>query len=503
MSATESVGCTVQWQIDKLAAEPCPLDKSLLKYPLLTISAVCLVSGIDQAMAHTSEQGFVLLLPTEVYTGAGVIAVAATVIILAILPDNLTGKLFSSTSLISLPTVRFVARISSLCSLGVVLFLLATGFTGSHDPLKNLLPLTIWTVWWVGFISAQGMLGNIWHLVNPWCGLYWLVARLRFTKTSAWKLPKWCGVWPSVVVFLVFSSFAFADPAPEDPPRLAIIVTLYLMFTVTGMIFFGANTWLRQVECFTVLLERIARLSPLYFKPAHNRHTLYIGLSGWRQVAYPPATLGSAVFILTLLAVGSFDGLNETFWWLQQININPLEFPGRSAVIAPTVFGLLLSVVLLTSAFAVCTWTGTLLANNNGITKVRFLHAFVSLSGSVLPIALAYHIAHFLTSFMVNIQYTIAAATDPLQNGRDLLGLGRFYVTTGFFNSRDSAKTIWLTQAGAVVAGHILSVLMAHAIARKLWQTSRQVLLSQLPLSIFMVLYTLLGLWLLAAPRGA
>ena len=104
---------------------------------------------------------------------------------------------------------------------------------------------------------------------------------------------------------------------------------------------------------------------------------------------------------------------------------------------------------------------------------------------------------------MVNIQYTLAAATDPLQNGRDLLGLGRFYVTTGFFNTASSVKTIWLTQATAVVLGHVVSLLLSHRIALKLWPSPRAAVLSQLPLAFFMVLYTLLGLWLLAAPRGA
>ena len=46
--------------------------------------------------------------------------------------------------------------------------------------------------------------------------------------------------------------------------------------------------------------------------------------------------------LLTLSAV-SFDGLSKTFWWLGLGGINPLEFPGRTAVMGRNSLGLLLS----------------------------------------------------------------------------------------------------------------------------------------------------------------
>ena len=45
--------------------------------------------------------------------------------------------------------------------------------------------------------------------------------------------------------------------------------------------------------------------------------------------ARPPA----AAFVTLVLASVSFDGLRETFWWLARLGINPLDFPGRSAVV--------------------------------------------------------------------------------------------------------------------------------------------------------------------------
>ena len=122
---------------------------------------------------------------------------------------------------------------------------------------------------------------------------------------------------------------------------------------------------------------------------------------------------------------------------------------------------------------------------------------------SMLPIAFVYHIAHYLTAFMVNIQHTVAAISDPFATGADLLGLEPFYVTTGFFNHLDTVRLIWLTQAGVVVLGHVWSVLLAHRIALDLTPDPRRAALATLPLSLLMIAYTMFGLWLLAAPKGA
>ena len=76
-------------------------------------------------------------------------------------------------------------------------------------------------------------------------------------------------------------------------------------------------------------------------------------------------------------------------------------------------------------------------------------------------------------------------------------------MTTGFFNSRDTVEIIWLSQAGIIVAGHMLAILVSHAIAIDMFRTSKKATLSQLPMAAFMIVYTLIGLTLLASPRGA
>lgn len=467
---------------------------------LLKASAVLLlIFYAVQGYAHTSEQGFVLLLPTEVYISAGVTAVVLTLLILAIIPPRISTTILGSKVLFRLPKTPSLSKYTSLLSLIILACLLVIGFIGPHDPMKNMLPLYIWTLWWVGFVCLQAVFGNLWHWVNPWTGIYSLLQRKNRLEVFSLKFPARTGVWPAVIIYIVFSLFALADQAPEDPPRLAIIVSAYWFLTLTGMLFFGGSAWLQRCECFTVLLNQMAKLSALTVDKNHAS----IGLPGWQLFSKPVKNHSTAFFVLTLLAIGSFDGFNETFYWLDIIGVNPLLFPGRSAVVTETVSGLLISIFLLLACFSLCIWLGISLSNYRQEKIVSFSDSFIQLSASMLPIAMAYHFAHFLTAFLVNHQYALGATTDPLSIGYDLLGLGKHYVTTGFLNTPDTVKIIWLTQAAAVVLGHVMSVIVAHAIAIQLWKNSNRALLSQLPLAIFMIMYTLLGLWLLAAPRGA
>ena len=50
--------------------------------------------------------------------------------------------------------------------------------------------------------------------------------------------------------------------------------------------------------------------------------------------------------------------------------------------------------------------------------------------------------------------------------------------------------------------GHVIAVILAHAAAVQLYGNLSRAFRAGLPLAGFMVLYTWLGLWLLAAPKG-
>ncbi len=455
------------------------------------LAAIGMFALPGMVWAHASEQGFVLLLPTDIYITAGVACVALTVVLLAVLPGPLAASVFRPWAFRA-PKLKHLHHLTSCTAALMLGWLVWAGLTGPRDPLANPLPLFVWTVWWIALVALQGLIGNHWRWTNPFTGPAALLAYLTGSHAPL-RYPRACGHLPGILIFLAFATLLLADPAPADPTRLALFAGGYWYFTLLGVVLFGPR-WLIRAEALTMLMRAYARIGVL---GRHGRG-FALGLSGWKLLKRPYTPPGLAIFILLLLGTGSFDGLNETFWWLGRLGINPLEFPGRSAVVTQTILGLIAANSALIAVFTLCIWAGLRIAQ----TPMSLRAAFCLFAPSILPIALGYHLAHYLTSLMVDGQYALKAVTDPLGTGADLLGLGQFYVTTGFFNTPHTVRTIWLTQAGAVVAGHIIAILLAHALAVRAFGSRRRAALSQAPLALFMVLYTFFGLWLLASPRG-
>ncbi|WP_294621726.1 hypothetical protein [uncultured Roseovarius sp.] len=441
--------------------------------------------------AHASEQGFVLLLPTDVYIGAGVASVALTVVLLAVLPAWVAARLFAPLAVVAVRGLP-LRHATSLMATLFLAFLVWRGVSGSNDPSVNPLPLFVWTVFWIGLVSLQGVLGNHWRWTNPWTGLVALLGWVTGSRAPI-RYPRVLGHAPGVVIFLCFAGFLLADPAPADPDRLALAVGGYWYLTLMGVTLFGPR-WMLRAEALTILMRAYGRMGLL----GRARGRLAVGLWGWQVLARPRPGFGLAVFILLMLGSGSFDGLNETFWWFGFLGINPLEFPGRSVVITQNLLGLIVANAALITAFAACLWLGERIAG----TRRPLGEVFCLYAPTILPIALGYHVAHYLTSFMVDGQYVIKFLTDPMGQGADLLNLGTFYVTTGFFNTPGTVKVIFLTQAGAVVVGHVIAILLAHALAVRGHGNNWRAVLGQAPLALFMIAYTFFGLWLLASPRG-
>ena len=131
----------------------------------------------SQALAHASERGYVLLLPTGYYLVGGAGAVAASFLALFFLPRQPLARLAQwRLPLVSIPAgLRFW---TSLAAFLFMLWLLAAGIVGSRDPLSNPLPLTVWTLLWIGLTLLQGLFGNLWHWIDPWYAPVRMAGRL-------------------------------------------------------------------------------------------------------------------------------------------------------------------------------------------------------------------------------------------------------------------------------------------------------------------------------------
>ncbi|WP_044548671.1 hypothetical protein [Mesorhizobium japonicum] len=469
------------------AVERFPARVALL-YPIALLALLP-----TPAFAHASDRGHVLLLPTGYYLIGGAFAVAISFLVLALLPAASLDRFWRRR--LPLFTLGDSARAAiSLISFAGFATLIAAGFFGSRDPLSNPLPLVIWTLLWAGITLLQGVFGDLWSWLNPWVGPWRLVSRpLGTGDGGSWRLPRWLGCWPAVILFFAFAWFELIDPAPDDPARLAFAAGLYWLFAFLAMLVFGYRGWSRSGEFLTVFFSMVARFAPI---ERDENGRLALCWPAAKLLAGEPLPPSGIAFLLLALSSVSFDGLSKTFFWLGLFGVNPLEFPGRTAVIGSGTFGLVLTFVLLAAVFLFAVWLGQRLAGSGPPLS----QAAGLLVWSIVPIALAYHVAHYLTALLVGGQYALASLSDPFAQGWNLFGTADMPIEAGIVAGAESAWWLWNIQAGAIILGHVLAVLVAHGFAWRLHPQPTRAALSQFPLTLLMIAYTVFGLWLLATP---
>ncbi|HET7854709.1 MAG TPA: hypothetical protein VFM04_09665, partial [Candidatus Methylomirabilis sp.] len=115
---------------------------------------------------------------------------------------------------------------------------------------------------------------------------------------------------------------------------------------------------------------------------------------------------------------------------------------------------------------------------------------------TLVPIAIAYHLAHYLAYLLVAGQYIIPLASDPFGFGWDLLGTSLYRIDIGVVD----ARFVWYTAVIAIVVGHIIAVCLAHLMALYVFKDARLATKSQYPMLGLMVCYTMISLWILAQP---
>ena len=77
---------------------------------------------------------------------------------------------------------------------------------------------------------------------------------------------------------------------------------------------------------------------------------------------------------------------------------------------------------------------------------------------TLVPIAIGYHVAHYLVFLLVQGQYIIPLLSDPFGRGWNLFGTAGYRVDIALAGARFA----WYTAVGAIVTGHVLAVYLAH-----------------------------------------
>jgi hypothetical protein len=280
-----------------------------------------------------------------------------------------------------------------------------------------------------------------------------------------------------VALLLAFAWIEIVWEGNAVPANIAWLAIGYSLLTWAGMFVFGSEAWLKSGEVFTVYFGFIARLAPIEWK---TNNELYLRAPAGGLLDPCPVSTSEAFFVIVMLAVVTFDGLRETpLWAVSDAHWTAAATAGLLAM--PCLFALVI--------VGVC----ALMGSATGATASELARVFVP---TLLPIALAYHLAHYLSYLLVAGQVVIPLASDPLGRGWNLFGSAHYQIAVGIVGARFA----WYTSLVVIVAGHVLAMYVAHRLALARFSERRTARRSQYPLAALMVAYTMLSLWILAQP---
>jgi hypothetical protein len=247
---------------------------------------------------------------------------------------------------------------------------------------------------------------------------------------------------------------------------LFIVLIGYTAFTLAMMAQFGRDTWRSNGETFTVWFRLLGRLAAFGLVDETGRIRRRSFASGLLE---PGWTIPDVA--LVGLGIGSilFDGLSQT-----QPYFDVFGAPGTGGT------------TILLATFLTAVVVAALL-----VTRVVGIPAT---GAGLLPIAVGYLIAHYLTYLLIDGQNILVAISDPFNRGWDLFGTA-FHEASGAWLA---PGLVWTIQLCAVVGGHMLGAWGGH-VAANLYAPPgldhRDVRVREIPLAIVMVILTTITLW--------
>jgi hypothetical protein len=423
-----------------------------------------------------------LPVPFGLAVGGAAVAVALSFVVLGLAWRS--PKYRGNVSGVSLPAAitrtidahwfRWVVR---LVGLAIFLYAMVSLMFGV-DRLTNPIFGFIYILVWVGLVPISIVLGPVWRTLNPLRTIHLLLSKLLRQPPSKGllELPSWVGLWPAALGIVAFTWLELVAPDRATIPVLQAWIALYVVITMFGAILFG-DRWFSQGDPFEVYATLMSRLSP-WGRRTDGALVVRRPLENLDGMKSQPGLVGMVAALLGSTAYDGFSNSSTWIGWAQNQAVS-ITWLGTGALIVFILF------VLVTYSSATV-MAGRLSDSSRTSLPGLFAH-------SVVPIALGYVVAHYLTLFILEGQRTLIYLSDPLSNGANIFGTGLLAVNTGITNH---STAIAVTQVLAVVCGHLLGVTSAHDRAVALFPRAKA-LAGQLPLLIVMVAYTCGGLLLL------
>ena len=323
--------------------------------------------------------------------------------------QNIIGKIFGAT---------------------ILFFLIAPGIIGNESSKTSVTPLILWVFLWIGVPTLGLLFGDVYAKFNP----------LNLVKISSNK-PR--SVYVSCFLFLGLTWFELVWREPGNPLNIASV--FIILFVGVNLIRYFYKKSIIEVDPLLLLHYLYSKLKLFNSKPYFRSLINNIGnLAKLNGIEY---------FILLMIGTVTYDGLRETTFWYNQFGeqINNIWFS--------TIMFLSMNLGTIIFYRFACYF-----AIKVGGSELKLNEVSKLFGHTMLPIAFAYHITHYLTLLLFETQTFIYRLNDPIGTGLNL-----FNVQEPEINYFIEPIIIWGIQVAVTLLGHMLSVVLAHDLAVKLF----------------------------------
>jgi hypothetical protein len=459
------------------------------------LALVAALASPAVASAHGIVGKQVLPVPTWLFAWAAAIVLVVSFVGLALLwREPLLDKV-RERPLFKVPLVLEMLA----GALGVFAFAVCVyaGFKGVQNVQANILPTVVFVHFWVVIPMLSLLFGDVFAAFNPWRAVGratgWVVARVG-EPVAPLRYPERIGRWPAAIGILFFAWVELVYTNRTDPSTLAIMASTYAAVQLIGMSLYGERQWTHYADPFAVYFALFGRLAAIQW---HARRA-FLRAPG-TAVAGLDTVAGTLALVLVSIGSTSFDGFTQGSAWTNIAEdlirwFHDLGLNNEKPIEAAFTLGLI-TMVALVSGFYFFGITGM-----RSVERARrLIYLARQFAPTLIPIALAYVVAHYFSLVTYSGQAIAYLASDPLGHGSDILGTANVTVNYTWI----SATAIWYVQVIALILGHVTGLALAHDKALTIYDDVETATRSQYWMLAVMVGFTSLALWLISAAAAA
>ena len=312
----------------------------------------------------------------------------------------------------------------------ILLFLIVPGLVNNEPAKTSITPLILWIFLWIAVPVLGLVFGDLYAKFNP---LAIIVNREGVSHN----------VYFASFLFICLTWFELVWNKPGNPRHIGIVFLILLVVVSVIQRFY--NKTIIEVDPLLLLHHLYSKMRITNSKPVFR--TLLNNISNLAQLK------GMEYFILLMIGTVTYDGLRETTFWFELFGSQTYETSFS------TVAFLLMNLFIIVFYRFACYFAIRVSGEDLNLNEIslKFGH-------TMLPIAFAYHVTHYLSLLLFEFQTVVYRLNDPFGFGWNL-----FNVQEPEVNYFLEPIALWTIMVIVTLAGHMLSVVLAHDLSVKLF----------------------------------